>query len=77
MDEKTFLDTLYRNMLESARRVRLLLGRPSSQATREEALRQVAMLQAAKEAARAARFTPVAAGQELQKGSITYIFKLR
>ena len=53
MDEKTFLDTLYRNMLESARRVRLLLGRPSSQATREEALRQVAMLQAAKEAAQA------------------------
>ena len=33
--------------------------------------------EAAKEAARAARFTPVAAGQELQKGSITYIFKLR
>ena len=33
--------------------------------------------EAAREAARAARFTPVAAGQELQKGSITYIFKLR
>ena len=28
-------------------------------------------------AARAARFTPVSAGSELQKGSITYIFKLK
>lgn len=50
MDEQTFLDTLYRNILESARQARLSLGRPSSQATREQALRQVAMLQKAKNA---------------------------
>ena len=34
----------------SVRQVRLSLGRPSSQATRAEALQQVAMLKAAKEA---------------------------
>ena len=38
-------------MQDSAREARLSLGRPSSSATREEALRQVAMLKAAKEAA--------------------------
>ena len=53
MDEQTFLDTLYRNIQESARRVRLLLGRPSSHATREQALRQVQMLEQAKMAAQA------------------------
>ena len=51
MDEQTFLSTFYRSIQESARQVRLSLGRPSSQTTREEALKQVAMLQAAKEAA--------------------------
>lgn len=35
-------------MQESARQVRSSLGRPSSQATREQALKQVQMLQAAK-----------------------------
>lgn len=53
MDEQTFLDSLFQSMQESAREVRLSLGRPSSQATREEALRQVQMLQQAKEAAQA------------------------
>lgn len=48
MDRQTFLDTLFRSMQDSARQVRLLLGRPSSQATREEALKQVEMLNAAK-----------------------------
>ena len=57
MDEQTFLDTLYRNIQESARRVRLLLGRPSSHATREQALKQVAMLQAAKETAQGHAFS--------------------
>ena len=51
MGKQAFLDSIYLSMLESAREVRLLLGRPSSHATREQALRQVAMLQAAKEAA--------------------------
>ncbi len=37
-------------MHDSARHVRLSLGRPSSRATRQQALQQVAMLKAAKEA---------------------------
>ena len=53
MERQTFLDSLFQSMRDSARQVRLLLGRPSSRATREQALRQVAMLQAAKEAAQA------------------------
>ena len=53
MGEQTFLDSLNQSMLDSARQVRLSLGRPSSQATRQQALEQVAMLQAAKEAAQA------------------------
>ena len=53
MERQTFIDTLFQSMRDSARQVRLLLGRPSSRATREQALRQVAMLQAAKEAAQA------------------------
>jgi len=48
MGKQAFLDSLFQSMLESAREVRLLLGRPSSQATREEALKQVQMLQQAK-----------------------------
>ena len=54
MGEQTFLDSLNRSMLDSARQVRLSLGRPSSQATRQQALEQVAMLQAAKEASQTA-----------------------
>ena len=49
MDPQTFLDLIYKSMQDSARQVRLSLGRPSSQATLQEALQQVAMLQAAKE----------------------------
>ena len=51
MGQKIFLDSIYQSMQDSAREARLLLGRPSSHATREEALQQVAMLQAAKKAA--------------------------
>lgn len=53
MGKQAFLDSIYQSMQESAREVRLLLGRPSSKATREQALRQVQMLQEAKEAAQA------------------------
>ena len=53
MGQQAFLDSIYQSMQESARQVRSSLGRPSSQATREQALRQVQMLQAAKEAAQA------------------------
>ena len=51
MEEKILMDLLSQSMQDSAREARLSLGRPSSHATREEALRQVAMLKAAKEAA--------------------------
>ncbi len=50
MEEKILMDLLYQSMQDSAREARLSLGRPSSRATREEALQQVAMLKAAKEA---------------------------
>lgn len=53
MGKQAFLDSIYQSMLESAREVRLLLGRPSSHATREQALRQVQMLEQAKMAAQA------------------------
>ena len=49
MEEKILMDLLYQSMQDSAREARLSLGRPSSRATREEALQQVAMLKAAKE----------------------------
>ena len=52
MEEQRLLELLYQSMQESAREARLSLGRPSQHATREEALRQVEMLKAAKEAAR-------------------------
>ena len=48
MEEKTFLDSLSKSMQDSARQVRYLLGRPSSQATRQQALQQVEILMAAK-----------------------------
>ena len=51
MEEKILLDLLYQSMQDSAREARLSLGRPSSHATREEALQQVAMLKAAKDSA--------------------------
>lgn len=53
MGQQAFLDSIYQSMRDSARQVRYSLGRPSSQTTREQALQQVAMLQAAKEAAQA------------------------
>ena len=49
MEEKIFLELMNKSLLASVRQVRLSLGRPSSRATREEALQQVAMLKAAKE----------------------------
>ena len=55
MERQTFIDSLFQSMRDSARQVRLLLGRPSSRATREQALRQVEMLQAAKKAQTAGR----------------------
>ena len=51
MGQKIFLDSIYRSMQDSAREARLSLGRPSSHATRQQALQQVAMLKAAKEVA--------------------------
>ena len=50
MEENRFLDLLYKSMQESEREILLSLGRPPSRATREEALKQVAMLKAAKDA---------------------------
>ena len=51
MGQKIFIDSIYRSMQDSARQVRLSLGRPSSHATRQQALQQVAMLKAAKDSA--------------------------
>ena len=50
MGEKDFINAIYQSMQDSAREIRLSLGRPSSHATRQQALQQVAMLKAAKEA---------------------------
>lgn len=50
MEEKRFMDLIYQSMQDSAREIRLSLGRPPSHATLEEAMQQVAMLKAAKEA---------------------------
>ena len=50
MGQIIFLDSIYQSMQDSAREVCLSLGRPSSHATRQQALQQVAMLKAAKEA---------------------------
>ena len=47
MEEQIFLDLLNKSMQDSVRQVRLSLGRPSSRATREEAIQQVAMLKTA------------------------------
>ena len=51
--QQTFLNLINQSMLESARLVRSSLGRSSYAITREKALAQVAMLQAAKEQAQA------------------------
>ena len=50
MEPEIFIASILQSMQDSARQVRSSLGRPSSQATRQEALQQVAMLKAAKEA---------------------------
>ena len=44
------MDLIYQSMQDSAKEIRLSLGRPTSHATLEEALQQVEMLKAAKEA---------------------------
>lgn len=49
MEEQTFLDLINKSMQDSAERVQRLTGRKPSCATREEAIKQVAMLQRAKE----------------------------
>lgn len=49
MAQETFLNLISQSMQESARQVRSSLGRSSCATTREKALAQVAMLQAAKE----------------------------
>ena len=49
MEEQAFLDLIYKSMQESAREILQTLGRPPSSATREEAIKQVAMLKAAKD----------------------------
>ena len=50
MGQKIFLDSIYKSLQDSARQVRLLLGRPSSRATRQQVLQQVVMLKKAKQA---------------------------
>lgn len=55
MNPQTFLDLIDKSMQDSVKQVRLSSGRPSSQATLQEALQQVAMLQAAKEALQTGR----------------------
>ena len=47
-EEKSLVKRIYQSMQDSAREIRLSLGRPTSHAPREEALRQVEMLQNAK-----------------------------
>lgn len=48
MDQQTFLELINKSIQDSARQARLLLGRPSSRATLQEALHQMAMLEAAR-----------------------------
>ena len=50
MEEQSFIDLIYQSMEDSARQIRCSLGRSSSHATRDEALKQVEMLNAAKTA---------------------------
>lgn len=51
MEEQTFIDLIYKSMQDSAQQVRRSLGRTPSVATREQALKQVAFLLKAKQAA--------------------------
>ena len=55
MGQETFLNLINQSMLESARLVRSSLGRSPYVISREKALEQVAMLQAAKERASESR----------------------
>ena len=50
MEKKDFLDLIYQSMKDSEREILLSLGRPPSHTTRQQAIQQVAMLKAAKEA---------------------------
>ena len=50
MEEQHLLHLIYKSMQESARQIRCSLGRTPSHATREEALKQVAMLRQAQQA---------------------------
>lgn len=50
MEEQILLHLIYKSMQESARQIRCSLGRTPSHATREEALKQVAMLRQAEQA---------------------------
>ena len=56
MEKKDFIDLIYQSMHDSARRVSFSLGRPPSHATRKQALNQVEMLKAAKEASQKSKF---------------------
>ena len=47
MGKQVFIDSIYQSMLESARQMQLL-GRPVYSVTREEALKQVKMLEEAR-----------------------------
>lgn len=49
MEQETFLNLINRSMQESARLERTLLGRSSYAISREKALRQVTMLESAKQ----------------------------
>jgi hypothetical protein len=48
MDEKDFLNRISQSMKESQEESLRSLGRPSSHATREQAIKQVEMLEAAR-----------------------------
>lgn len=54
MEEQILLNSIYKSMQDSAVQIRCSLGRTPSRVTREQALRQVAMLQHAKESAQMA-----------------------
>ena len=48
MEEQALIELIYQSMEDSARQLQSSLGRSSSHATRDEALKQVEMLNAAK-----------------------------
>ena len=54
MDKESFLQAISQSIQESAKQARCSTGRPASRATLEQAMKQVKMLQEAKEATQAA-----------------------